>query len=187
MDIFWSFSTNYYLDCCSAFLAHFLLKERLQRMGVVGCVACIVGSVVIVLHAPQEQTPNSVEEIWTLATQPGHKCSIFFFGKFELFPPRGCWCACTNLLPLCLTKRKMKKIIVWISCRWLIESLVCSLSAAFLIYVAATISIVLALVLYFEPRYGQTNILVYIGICSFVGSITVSIFICESAWKTTFF
>lgn len=98
----------------SAVLAHFLLKERLQKMGVVGCVSCIVGSVVIVIHAPQEHTPSSVEEIWTLAIQP-----------------------------------------------------------AFLFYVAATVSIVLALILHFEPRYGQTNILVYLSICSLIGSLTV--------------
>ncbi|XP_062177588.1 probable magnesium transporter NIPA6 isoform X2 [Alnus glutinosa] len=98
----------------SAVLAHFLLKERLQRMGIVGCVSCIVGSVVIVIHAPEEHTPNSVEEIWNLATQP-----------------------------------------------------------AFLIYVAATLSIVLALILHFEPRYGQTNMLIYLGICSLMGSLTV--------------
>lgn len=98
----------------SAVLAHFLLKERLLRMGVVGCVSCIVGSVVIVIHAPQEHSPNSVQEIWTLATQP-----------------------------------------------------------AFLIYVGATLSIVLALVLHFEPRCGQTNILVYLGVCSLMGSLTV--------------
>ncbi|XVE67114.1 hypothetical protein DITRI_Ditri08aG0134500 [Diplodiscus trichospermus] len=98
----------------SACLAHFMLKERIQRMGVVGCVSCIVGSVVIVIHAPEEHTPGSVQEIWTLATEP-----------------------------------------------------------AFLIYVAAALSIVLALVLHFEPRYGQTNILVYLGICSLIGSLTV--------------
>ncbi|KAJ9704382.1 hypothetical protein PVL29_002787 [Vitis rotundifolia] len=98
----------------SAILAHFMLKERLQKMGVLGCVSCVVGSVVIVIHAPQEHTPNSVQEIWALATQP-----------------------------------------------------------AFLIYVAATLSAVLALILYFEPRYGQTNILVYLGICSLMGSLTV--------------
>ncbi|KAK6253811.1 hypothetical protein QUC31_015531 [Theobroma cacao] len=98
----------------SAFLAHFMLKERVQKMGIVGCVSCIVGSVVIVIHAPQEHTPSSVLEIWTLATQP-----------------------------------------------------------AFLIYVAATLSTVLALVLHFEPRYGQTNLLVYLGICSLMGSLTV--------------
>ncbi|OVA06308.1 Magnesium transporter NIPA [Macleaya cordata] len=98
----------------SAVLAHFLLKERLQKMGVLGCVSCIVGSVVIVIHAPQEHSPSSVQEIWTLAIQP-----------------------------------------------------------AFLFYAAATLAIVLALMLYFEPRYGQTNILVYLGICSLMGSLTV--------------
>ncbi|XP_031260033.1 probable magnesium transporter NIPA6 isoform X3 [Pistacia vera] len=98
----------------SAVLAHFMLKERLQKMGVLGCITCIVGSVVIVIHAPQEHTPSSVQEIWTLATQP-----------------------------------------------------------AFLIYVAATLSVVLALVLHFEPHYGQTNILVYLGICSLMGALTV--------------
>ncbi|KAA3482276.1 putative magnesium transporter NIPA6 isoform X2 [Gossypium australe] len=98
----------------SACLAHFLLNERIQKMGIVGCVSCIVGSVVIVIHAPQEHTPSSVQDIWTLATQP-----------------------------------------------------------AFLVYVVATLSAVLALVLHFEPHYGQTNILVYLGICSLMGSLTV--------------
>ncbi|XP_050107725.1 probable magnesium transporter NIPA6 isoform X2 [Malus sylvestris] len=98
----------------SAVLAHFLLKERITKMGIVGCLTCIVGSVVIVIHAPQEHSLNSVEEIWVLATQ-----------------------------------------------------------TAFLIYVAVTISLVLVLVLHFEPQYGQTNILVYLGICSLMGSLTV--------------
>ncbi|XP_034677831.1 probable magnesium transporter NIPA6 [Vitis riparia] len=98
----------------SVILAHFMLKERLQKIGVLGCVSCIVGSVVIMIHAPQEHTPNSVQEIWALATQP-----------------------------------------------------------VFLIYVAATLSAVLGLILYFEPRYGQTNILVYLGICSLMGPLTV--------------
>lgn len=75
----YSFSIDLRMYFFSAFLAHFLLKERLQRMGIVGCITCIVGSVVIVIHAPQEQTPNSVEEIWTLATQPGLKHSICCF------------------------------------------------------------------------------------------------------------
>ncbi|KAF5448946.1 hypothetical protein F2P56_029437 [Juglans regia] len=98
----------------SAVLAHFMLRERLQKMGIVGCVSCVVGSVVIVIHAPQEHTPSSVQEIWTLATQP-----------------------------------------------------------AFLIYAAATLSIVLALILHFEPRYGQENVLIFLGICSLMGSLTV--------------
>lgn len=40
-------------------------------MGMLGCLLCIVGSTVIVLHAPEEQSINSVEQIWELAIQPG--------------------------------------------------------------------------------------------------------------------
>ncbi|KAF9660906.1 hypothetical protein SADUNF_Sadunf19G0012400 [Salix dunnii] len=98
----------------SAVLAHFLLREKLQKMGVLGCLLCIVGSTVIVLHAPEERSINSVKEIWELAIQP-----------------------------------------------------------AFLLYTASAVAIALVLILYFSPRYGQTNILVYIGICSVIGSLTV--------------
>lgn len=55
----------------SAVLAHFLLKEKLQKMGMLGCLLCIVGSTVIVLHSPKERSLSSVEEIWELAIQPG--------------------------------------------------------------------------------------------------------------------
>jgi len=65
------------LDICVSFLklgssvlAHFVLKEQLEKLGVLGCVSCIVGSVVV-MHAPEEHMPNSVKEIWNLATQPG--------------------------------------------------------------------------------------------------------------------
>jgi hypothetical protein len=61
--------------------------------------------------------------------------------------------------------------------RLLIFSPFLSLSTAFLIYVAATLSIVLALILHFEPRYGQTNMLIYLGICSLMGSLTVIMFL----------
>ncbi|XP_051133797.1 probable magnesium transporter NIPA6 [Andrographis paniculata] len=98
----------------SSVLAHFMLKEQLRQMGVLGCISCIVGSIVIVIHAPEEHTPSSVLEVWELATQP-----------------------------------------------------------AFLIYVAATLSVVIVLMLHFEPLYGQTNILVYLGICSLMGALTV--------------
>ncbi|XP_051144498.1 probable magnesium transporter NIPA6 isoform X2 [Andrographis paniculata] len=97
----------------SAVLAHFMLSERLRRMGILGCVSCIVGSVEIIVHAPQERIPSSVHEVWNLATQP-----------------------------------------------------------EFLIYVIATLSVVFVLMLHFEPLYGQTNVLVYLGICSLMGALT---------------
>ncbi|KAL9244874.1 hypothetical protein vseg_018592 [Gypsophila vaccaria] len=98
----------------SAVLANFILKERLSKLGILGCLSCIVGSVVIVLHAPQEESPTSVQQIWDLATQP-----------------------------------------------------------AFLIFVAAALAIVAVLILYLEPLFGQSNVLVYLGICSLMGSLTV--------------
>ncbi|KAK6131112.1 hypothetical protein DH2020_035141 [Rehmannia glutinosa] len=92
----------------SAVLAHFLLKEKLRKLGILGCVLCVVGSTIIVLHAPGEHSISSVDEIWDLAIQP-----------------------------------------------------------------ASAAAVVLVLVLYCEPRYGQTNIMVYIGVCSIIGSLTV--------------
>ncbi|XP_042970988.1 probable magnesium transporter NIPA6 isoform X2 [Carya illinoinensis] len=88
--------------------------EKLQKMGTLGCLLCIVGSTVIVLHAPEEESLSSVEQIWELAIQP-----------------------------------------------------------AFLLYTAAAVAITLVLVLHCAPRCGQTNIMVYIGICSIIGSLTV--------------
>ena len=40
-------------------------------MGMLGCLLCIVGATVIVLHAPEEKSLSSVQEIWELAIQPG--------------------------------------------------------------------------------------------------------------------
>ncbi|CAA6668417.1 unnamed protein product [Spirodela intermedia] len=98
----------------SSILAHFLLEEKLKKMGVWGCVLCIVGSTVIVLHAPEERTPGSVDEIWNLAIQP-----------------------------------------------------------EFLLYTAAVVAASLVLMLHYSPLYGQTNILIDLGICSMIGSLTV--------------
>lgn len=67
----------------SAVLAHFLLKEKLRKMGILGCVLCVVGSTIIVLHAPSEHSISSVEEIWELATQPGEL--IYFDHHFIIY------------------------------------------------------------------------------------------------------
>lgn len=58
---------------CSAVLAHIILRERLHIFGVLGCALCVVGSITIVLHAPQERAIESVTEVWDLATEPGNK------------------------------------------------------------------------------------------------------------------
>ncbi|PWA84538.1 hypothetical protein CTI12_AA158030 [Artemisia annua] len=54
----------------SAVLAHIILREKLHIFGVLGCALCVVGSITIVLHAPQERAIESVTEVWDLATEP---------------------------------------------------------------------------------------------------------------------
>jgi hypothetical protein len=66
-------------------LAHFILKEKLHALGVLGCVLCITGSMVIVIHAPQEQEITSVKEIWKLATQPCESYQ-FIMGRILVHP-----------------------------------------------------------------------------------------------------
>ena len=59
------------LMLCSAILAHCWLNEKLNIFGILGCILCIVGSMTIVLHAPEEREISSLLEVWQLALQPG--------------------------------------------------------------------------------------------------------------------
>lgn len=98
----------------SAVLAHFVLEEKLHIFGVLGCALCVVGSISIVLHAPQEKPIHSVKQVWQHATQPG-----------------------------------------------------------FIIYTLLVLIVVAVLIFRYVPRYGHTHMVVYVGICSLMGSLTV--------------
>lgn len=54
-----------------AVLASFLLGEELGHIGRVGCTLCLLGSLIIVLHAPEDKDVQTVEEILHYAVQPG--------------------------------------------------------------------------------------------------------------------
>ncbi|EIN09076.1 DUF803-domain-containing protein [Punctularia strigosozonata HHB-11173 SS5] len=97
-----------------AVLASFLLGESLGHLGRVGCGLSLVGSLIIVLHAPEDKEVTSIDEMLEYAEQPG----------FLLY---------------CLTVAAF---------------------SIFMIYVIA-------------PKHGRTNPLVYISICSLVGSVSV--------------
>jgi hypothetical protein len=45
--------------------------------------------------------------------------------------------------------------------------------SVFITYVAVVIIVTIVLIVYAAPRYGHTNILVYIAVCSLVGSLSV--------------
>ncbi|KAI6651053.1 Magnesium transporter NIPA2-like isoform X2 [Oopsacas minuta] len=105
----------------TAILAAYFLNECLNTIGKIGCLLCIVGSVVIILHAPGEgELPNL------------HTVTTYIF------------------------------------------------SPLFLIYAISAIIISLVLIIHIAPRYGNTNILVYISICSLIGSLTVVMTKCLS-------
>ena len=55
----------------SAILASFLLNEELGHIGRVGCTLCLLGSLIIVLHAPEDKDIQTVDEILHYAVQPG--------------------------------------------------------------------------------------------------------------------
>ncbi|MCH84568.1 magnesium transporter NIPA2-like [Trifolium medium] len=54
----------------SAVLADIILKEKLHKLGILGCIMCIAGSIIIVINAPKEVPITSVLQIWNMATQP---------------------------------------------------------------------------------------------------------------------
>jgi magnesium transporter len=52
-------------------LASFLLGEELGHLGRIGCTLCLLGSSIIVLHAPEDKDIQSIDEILHYAMQPG--------------------------------------------------------------------------------------------------------------------
>lgn len=99
----------------SAVLSSHLLGEKLNLVGKLGCFLCILGSVLLVIHAPQEQEVTSLQDMTDKLLEPG-----------------------------------------------------------FLVYMSMVLVLCAVLVLYFSPRVGHSNILVYISICSLLGAFTVS-------------
>jgi hypothetical protein len=97
-----------------AVLASFLLNEELGHLGRLGCGLCLVGSLIIVLHAPEDKVVTTVDEILYYARQPG-----------------------------------------------------------FLMYCFVVLVFSLVMIYGVVPRYGRSNPLVYVSICSLVGSVSV--------------
>ncbi|KAM8953981.1 magnesium transporter NIPA2-like [Pelodytes ibericus] len=99
----------------SAVLSSYFLNERLTSPGKTGCALSILGSTVMVLHAPQEEEVSTLSDMEDKLKQPG--------------------------------------FVAFASCM-----VVCSLLLA-----------VLA-----APRWGHSNVFIYVLICSLVGSLSVA-------------
>ncbi|KAK6172232.1 hypothetical protein SNE40_015940 [Patella caerulea] len=98
----------------SAVLASWKLKERLNLCGKVGCLLCILGSTVMVIHSPKEQEVKDMEHLQDKLKDP-----------------------------------------------------------VFIVFAILVVLSAFILICYFAPRYGSKNMLIYISICSVLGSFTV--------------
>jgi len=54
-----------------AVLGSYFLNEKLGVLGRVGCATCLIGSVVIVLHAPPDTELKNIDELLNYALKPG--------------------------------------------------------------------------------------------------------------------
>lgn len=61
------------MDDYSAVLGVYFLNEKLGTLGKIGCATCLIGSVIIVLHAPPDKEVQTVDEILHFAIQPGKR------------------------------------------------------------------------------------------------------------------
>ena len=98
----------------SAVLSSLILKERLNSQGKLGCTLCILGALVIVMHAPQETPVKDINSFKFLVLQLPFIAYMVIVGLASLF-----------------------------------------------------------LAFFMAPKYGRTHMLVYIMICSIVGSVAV--------------
>ncbi|KAK7534951.1 magnesium transporter NIPA-domain-containing protein [Phyllosticta citribraziliensis] len=95
-------------------LGVYFLGEILGTLGKIGCATCLIGSVIIVLHAPPDKEVQTVDEILHFAIQPG----------------------------------------------FLLYCLIVTVFSISMIYKVA-------------PKHGRQNPLIYLSICSTVGSLSV--------------
>lgn len=98
----------------SALMASRFLGERLNLIGKVGCLLCILGSTVIVLHSPKEGAVESMEVLGAMLIEP-----------------------------------------------------------AFIVYVVFVVTLASILVVIYVPKYGTSNVVIYVAICSVIGSLSV--------------
>ncbi|KAI0106114.1 DUF803-domain-containing protein [Hypoxylon sp. NC0597] len=97
-----------------AVLGSYFLKEELGTLGKLGCAICLLGAIIIVLHAPPDEDIQTVDQILSYAVRPG-----------------------------------------------------------FLLYCAVVAIFATVMIYKVAPVHGKKNPLIYLSICSTVGSVSV--------------
>ncbi|CAH1187426.1 unnamed protein product [Phyllotreta striolata] len=98
----------------SAVLATNFLNEKLNLLGKLGCILCLIGSIVMVIHSPKEEQVLTVSEL-------------------------------------------LKQVQ----------------NVAFVNYLISVLILVVLILIFVGPRYGTQYVVIYLLLCSSIGSITV--------------
>ncbi|KAK9762129.1 hypothetical protein K7432_012436 [Basidiobolus ranarum] len=122
----------------SAILSAVFLNEKLTFVGKIGCAICVVGAIIIVLHAPEQNAPPTIAAFMEYAISP------------------------SKYVPAGASFIVILRLIIKIS-----PTLV------FVTYAIVVILISLFLIFKIAPRHGKNNMLVYISVCSLIGSLSV--------------
>lgn len=77
----WSNSSRCFSVPCSAILSSYLLGERLNLLGKLGCMLSLVGSTVMVIHAPEEEEVTTLDEMLFKLKEPGTQEVVFGVGQ----------------------------------------------------------------------------------------------------------
>uniref|UniRef100_A0A1B0BWZ7 Magnesium transporter NIPA2 n=1 Tax=Glossina palpalis gambiensis TaxID=67801 RepID=A0A1B0BWZ7_9MUSC len=101
-------------------MASKFLKEKLNLLGKLGCVLCILGSTIIVIHSPKKKEIEDLTILFEKLQDPG-----------------------------------------------------------FIFYVVCIFGSTLFVACFVAPRHGNNNVVVYIYLCSGIGSLTVMSFSSE--------
>src|ERR1044071_5986236 len=62
-----------------ALLGSYFLNEELGTLGKLGSALCLIGAVIIVLHAPPDKEIDNIDEILQYAIAPGTNCFLRHF------------------------------------------------------------------------------------------------------------
>ncbi|KAJ1343406.1 hypothetical protein BSLG_001996 [Batrachochytrium salamandrivorans] len=70
----------------SAILSSVFLNETLGRDGIIGCALCVLGSLVVILHSPEEDAIETVDDVFRHFVRPGIRCGsqTYFAGDNQL-------------------------------------------------------------------------------------------------------
>ncbi|KAF5893049.1 NIPA-like protein 2, partial [Clarias magur] len=170
-----------------AVLASWLLQEQLELLGKLGCVLCCCGSVVLIVHSPTSDGVASRAEFQQRLLDPGIDSALPFHCRSVTLSVRSVTLSVRSVTlsvrSVTLSVRSVTPCVHFgtlnVHSVTLLLTLLPSVLhfrlyvSVFLSYITLVVLLLVLLIGWLSPAYGNSNIMVYVGICSLFGSFTV--------------